>query len=60
MDSMEREEKLPPPDSSVQQEAVLNQQKETDLARAQARSVFRPIKKELRHSQIEGRYIRPE
>lgn len=38
---------------------ALNRQKESDLARAQARSVVRPIKKELRHSQIEGRYIRP-
>lgn len=60
MDRMAREDDLPPPDSSAQQEALLNQQKETDLARAQARSVSRPIKKELRHSQIEGRYIRPE
>ena len=42
------------------QEAVLEHQKQIDLMRAQARSVSRPIKKELRHSQIEGRYIRPK
>ncbi len=41
-------------------QAELEQQKQTDLARAQARSVARPIKKEKRFSQIEGRYIRPE
>lgn len=42
------------------QEELLNRQKQTDLMRAQARSVARPIKKEKRHSQIDGRYIRPE
>ena len=61
MDKMERgEEEDSEADRAAEQEALLNRQKETDLARAQARSVFRPIKKELRHSQIEGRYIRPE
>ncbi|GEM_PF-2879919 len=35
-------------------------QKRKDLLRALARSVTRPIKKELRHSRVEGRYIRPE
>ncbi len=35
-------------------------QKRKDLLRALARSVARPIKKELRHSRVEGRYIRPE
>lgn len=34
--------------------------KKKDLLRALARSVTRPIKKELRHSRVEGRYIRPE
>ncbi len=38
----------------------LERQKQTDLARAQARTVSRPIKKERRHSQIDGRYIPPE
>ena len=61
MDKVERgEEDDSEVDRAAEQEALLNRQKETDLARAQARSVFRPIKKELRHSQIEGRYIRPE
>lgn len=41
-------------------QAEQEQQKQTDLARAQARTVARPIKKEKRFSQIEGRYIRPE
>lgn len=35
-------------------------QKRKDLLRALARSVTRPIKKELRHSRVDGRYIRPE
>lgn len=38
----------------------LEQQKQTDLVRAQARSVSRPIKKEQRHSKVDGRYIPPE
>ena len=40
-------------------DTALDRRKRSDLLRARARSVFRPIKKELRHSQIEGRYIRP-
>lgn len=48
------------PEDPFNSEAELEQQKQTDLARAQARSVARPIKKERRHSQVEGRYIRPE
>ncbi|MBR1777017.1 MAG: hypothetical protein IJ752_00315 [Alphaproteobacteria bacterium] len=59
MERMERGEKEQAPDHSNYDD-ILNQQKETDLIRARARSVARPIKKELRHSQIEGRYIRPE
>lgn len=60
MDKLEREEEQElTPDLSAREE-ILNRQKQTDLQRAQARSVARPIKKELRHSQIEGRYIRPE
>ncbi len=41
-------------------EMDLEQQKRTDLVRAQARSVSRPIKKEQRHSKVDGRYIPPE
>ena len=41
-------------------EMDLEQQKQTDLVRAQARSVSRPIKKEQRHSKVDGRYIPPE
>ena len=48
------------PEDPFNSETELEQQKQTDLARAQARSVARPIKKERRHSQVEGRYIRPE
>lgn len=48
------------PEDRFNPESELEQQKQTDLARAQARSVARPIKKERRHSQVEGRYIRPE
>ena len=59
MKKTEREEELSSSDS-LMREAILDQQKQADLLRAQARSVARPIKKELRHSQIEGRYIRPE
>jgi len=59
MKKTEREEELSSSDS-LMREAILDQQKQVDLLRAQARSVARPIKKELRHSQIEGRYIRPE
>lgn len=48
------------PEDPFNSETELERQKQTDLARAQARSVARPIKKERRHSQVEGRYIRPE
>lgn len=60
MDKAEQDENFAVPDDSARQSALMDQQKQTDLQRAQARSVARPIKKELRHSQIEGRYIRPE
>ena len=61
MDMMERgKEEDSEAGRAAEREASLNRQKEEDLARAQARSVSRPIKKELRHSQIEGRYILPE
>lgn len=48
------------PAVSFDPEENAERRKRTDLARAQARSVSRPIKKERRHSQVEGRYIRPE
>lgn len=35
-------------------------QREIDLRRAQSRTVVRPIKKELRHSKIEGAYTRAD
>ena len=62
MEMMERgrEEAEAEAGEAAEREDLMNRQKETDLARARARSVFRPIKKELRHSQIEGRYILPE
>ncbi|MBO4520287.1 MAG: TerB family tellurite resistance protein [Alphaproteobacteria bacterium] len=59
MDKSELAEEDPTPDL-LAQEMLLEQQKKTDLQRAMARSVIRPLKKELRHSQMEGRYIRPK
>lgn len=60
MDQSDSERRGSSPEPLCDPDTKLEQRKQTDLMRAQARSVSRPIKKERRHSQIEGRYIRPE
>ncbi len=47
-------------EKALEKQNTLLEQKEEDLERAQARKTSRPIKKELRHSQIDGRYIVPK
>lgn len=47
-------------DDSENRSAEQEDRKRQDLRRATARTVFRPLKKESRHSQVDGRYIRPD
>ncbi len=47
-------------DGSADSAAEREERKRLDLRRARAREVARPIKKETRHSRVDGRYIRPD